>query len=84
MNTHIDSKSSESSVCEAGTTVTSADQVGQRHGWPPITQEQRQMDMQIRLEQAATRRETDACLQAAGRVWTSPDSGRTAEHANYV
>ena len=71
MNIHIASKSSESSICEVGTTVTSADQVVQRNGWPTITQEQRQMDMLIRLEQAAVRRETDACLQAAGRVWQS-------------
>ena len=71
MKAHIASKSSENSLCEAATTVTSADQVGQRGGWPTITQEQRQVDMQIRLEQAAARREADASLQAAGRVWQS-------------
>jgi len=63
MNTRIVSES------ESTTTVTSTDQVVQRDGWPTITLEQRQMDMQIRLEQAAARRETDATLQAAGRVW---------------
>ena len=67
----IASTSSKNSSCEAGTTVTIAEQRVQRDGWPTITQEQRQMDMQIRLEQAVARRETDACLQAAGRVWQS-------------
>lgn len=40
----------------------------------PITQEQQQVNMQMRLEQAVARRETDACLQAAGRVWQSETS----------